>query len=62
MVLNIAMHMMSQNAYAAGENYFPPELKDTQYYFPTNRGMEIQIKEKLERLQEQDKNASKKTL
>ena len=48
------------NAYAAGENYFPPELKDTQYYFPTNRGMEIQIKEKLERLHEQDKNASKK--
>ena len=31
------------NAYAAGENYFPPELKITQYYFPTNRGMEIQI-------------------
>ena len=48
------------NAYAAGENYFPPELKDTQYYFPTNRGMEIQIKEKLERLQEQDESASKK--
>ena len=48
------------NAYAAGENYFPLELKDTQYYFPTNRGMEIQIKEKLERLQEQDKNSSKK--
>ncbi|MDU5696612.1 MAG: replication-associated recombination protein A [Haemophilus parainfluenzae] len=48
------------NAYAAGENYFPPELKDTQYYFPTNRGMEIQIKEKIERLQEQDKNALKK--
>ena len=48
------------NAYAAGENYFPAELKDTQYYFPTNRGMEIQIKEKLDRLQEQDKNASKK--
>ena len=48
------------NAYAAGENYFPPELKDTQYYFPTNRGMEIQIKEKLERLHEQDKNSVKK--
>ena len=48
------------NAYAAGENYFPPELKDTQYYFPTNRGMEIQIKEKLERLREQDKSAVKK--
>ena len=48
------------NAYAAGENYFPQEMKDTQYYFPTNRGMEIQIKEKLERLSEQDKNALKK--
>ena len=48
------------NAYAAGENYFPPELKDTRYYFPTNRGMEIQIKEKLERLREQDKSAVKK--
>ena len=48
------------NAYAAGENYFPAELKDTQYYFPTNRGMEIQIKEKLERLHEQDKNSLKK--
>lgn len=48
------------NAYAAGENYFPEELKDTQYYFPTNRGMEIQIKEKLERLREADKSAVKK--
>ncbi|TGZ98277.1 replication-associated recombination protein A [Rodentibacter pneumotropicus] len=48
------------NAYAAGENYFPEELKDVQYYFPTNRGMEIQIKEKLERLREQDKSAVKK--
>lgn len=35
------------NAYAAGENYFPPQLKDTQFYFPTTRGMEIKIKEKL---------------
>ncbi|QLB20203.1 recombination factor protein RarA [Vespertiliibacter pulmonis] len=42
------------NAYAAGENYFPPELKDTQFYFPTERGMEKQIKEKLAWLKEQD--------
>lgn len=35
------------NAYAAGENYFPPELKDTQFYFPNERGMEKQIKEKM---------------
>lgn len=35
------------NAYAAGENYFPEELKETQLYFPTERGMEKQIKEKM---------------
>lgn len=37
-------------AYAAGENYFPDELANTQYYFPVDRGLEIKIKEKLERL------------
>lgn len=42
------------NAYAAGENYFPPELKDTQLYFPTERGMEKQIKEKIAWLKSQD--------
>lgn len=48
------------NAYAAGENYFPPELQDTQYYFPNDRGMEIQIKEKLARLRDQDSQAVQK--
>lgn len=42
-------------AYAAGENYFPPELKDTQYYFPASQGLEIKIGEKLQWLREQDK-------
>ncbi|QLB15024.1 recombination factor protein RarA [Mannheimia granulomatis] len=42
------------NAYAAGENYFPPELKDTRFYFPTERGMEKQIKEKMAWLKAQD--------
>ncbi|EFN01273.1 Replication-associated recombination protein A [Actinobacillus pleuropneumoniae serovar 12 str. 1096] len=42
------------NAYAAGENYFPPELKDTVFYHPTERGMEKQIKEKLQWLNAQD--------
>lgn len=42
------------NAYAAGENYFPPELKDTQFYFPADRGMEKQIKEKMAWLKAQD--------
>ncbi|STO54068.1 recombination factor protein RarA [Canicola haemoglobinophilus] len=48
------------NAYAAGENYFPVELKDTQFYFPTERGLEIQIKEKLERLRKIDEQSSQK--
>lgn len=42
------------NAYAAGENYFPPELKNTEFYFPSERGMEKQIKEKMAWLKEQD--------
>ena len=45
------------HAYAAGENYFPEPLKDTLYYFPTNRGMELKIKEKLDWLHEQDKQS-----
>jgi putative ATPase len=49
-----------QGAYAAGENYFPEELKDKQYYFPTDRGLELKIKEKLDYLRELDKKSSKK--
>jgi putative ATPase len=43
--------------YAAGENYFPEKMPETQYYFPVERGLEIQIKEKLQRLRELDKAA-----
>ncbi|MBV7387601.1 replication-associated recombination protein A [Pasteurellaceae bacterium TAE3-ERU1] len=43
-----------ENAYAAGENYFPPELADTQYYFPTDRGVEGKIKQKLDWLKSLD--------
>ncbi|MBE2894023.1 replication-associated recombination protein A [Pasteurellaceae bacterium NCTC 11878] len=46
-----------ENAYAAGENYFPPELADTQYYFPTERGMEAKIKQKLDWLKSLDHNS-----
>lgn len=44
-------------AYAAGENYFPPELKETRFYFPSERGMEKQIKEKLDWLQGLDEQS-----
>ena len=42
------------DAYAAGENYLPPELKDDQYYHPVNRGLEQKIKAKLEHLRALD--------
>lgn len=35
------------NAFAAGENYFPPELADRKYYNPTTRGAEKSYTEKL---------------
>jgi putative ATPase len=44
-------------AYAAGENYFPEELKDKQYYRPVDRGMEKKLSEKLNYLRELDKNS-----
>ncbi|KMK50875.1 recombination factor protein RarA [[Actinobacillus] muris] len=47
-------------AYAAGENYFPPELKQTQFYFPTDRGMEKQIREKLDWLKHLDATSEQK--
>ncbi|MGR6647209.1 replication-associated recombination protein A [Avibacterium paragallinarum] len=46
-----------ENAYAAGENYFPEALKETKFYFPTQRGMEIQIGEKLEKLRQLDEKS-----
>ena len=45
------------NAYAAGENYFPDEMTPTQYYFPTPRGLELKIADKLAQLREWDKSS-----
>lgn len=45
-------------AFAAGENYFPPELKDTQLYEPVNRGLESKIRQKLEHLQQQNRQSA----
>lgn len=42
-------------AYAAGENYFPDELKPRIYYHPVNRGLELKISERLAYFRELDK-------
>lgn len=45
------------HAYAASENYMPEALIGKQYYFPTDRGLELKIREKLMFLRELDKKS-----
>lgn len=40
------------DAYVAGENYFPEELRGREYYHPTNRGLEAKIAEKIKLLRD----------
>jgi len=47
------------DAFAPGENYFPEPLKDAQFYFPKDAGLESRIREKLEQLRELDRSSSK---
>ncbi|KZX53409.1 recombination factor protein RarA [Halioglobus sp. HI00S01] len=47
-----------EGGYAAGENYFPESLRDRQYYFPVDRGLEKKIQEKLDYLRARDKSST----
>ncbi|WP_076537858.1 replication-associated recombination protein A [Shewanella sp. UCD-KL21] len=47
-------------AYATGENYFPESIKDSQLYYPTERGFEKRIKDKLAHLAELDRTSEVK--
>jgi len=47
-------------AFAAGENYFPEGFEPERYYFPTENGLEIKIREKLDRLRELNKEVKGK--
>lgn len=47
-------------AYSPGENYFPETLKNKQYYFPSDRGLEKQIAEKMRRLRTLDEASAVK--
>lgn len=49
-----------ENAYAAGDCYFPKEMVNSHYYYPSNRGLESKIAEKLVWLAELDKNSPTK--
>ena len=45
------------DAFVPGENYFPEELHGQRYYHPVNRGMEIQIRDKLNSLRNLDEQS-----
>jgi len=44
------------DAFAAGEKYFPEEMKPQRYYHPVPRGLEIRIGEKLADLRRQNRD------
>lgn len=46
-----------QDAYAAGERYFPDEMRDEVFYQPTERGLEAKIAARLAALREGDRVA-----
>ena len=48
------------DAYAAGERYFPDEMKEPRFYEPTPRGLEGKIAEKLAELRRLDREANNK--
>ncbi len=45
------------DAYAAGERYFPDNMQDVSWYEPTDRGLEARIRERLQALRERDQKA-----
>jgi putative ATPase len=49
-----------ENTYAAGESYFPEELKDRRYYQPTENGLEAKIRQKLDHLRALDKQSTRR--
>jgi len=48
------------NAFAAGESYFPESVGEQQYYFPVERGLEIKIKQKLDWLRAMNQSDDEK--
>jgi putative ATPase len=43
-----------EHGYTPNAQYFPDGLESERFYFPVDRGLEIKIKEKLERLRQLD--------
>ena len=48
------------DAFAAGENYFPEGMPAVRWYDPAGRGLEGRIREKLDELRQRNAEAGKK--
>ncbi|PVY78230.1 putative ATPase [Tamilnaduibacter salinus] len=48
------------DAFAAGEVYLPPQLADVRYYHPVERGLEIKLSEKRQRLDARNEASPRK--
>ena len=48
-----------EDAFAAGETYFPDEMGERVYYHPVERGLEVKIREKLDRIRKMNRNVDK---
>jgi putative ATPase len=46
--------------YAAGESYWPDDLKPPRWYAPTERGLEGRIRERIAELRAMDEEARKR--
>ncbi|MBT3428461.1 MAG: recombination factor protein RarA, partial [Gammaproteobacteria bacterium] len=49
-----------EDAFVAGEDYFPESLSGQQYYFPVDRGLEVKIGAKLSYLRSQNDGSKMK--
>ncbi len=47
------------DAFAAGETYFPDSMGEKEYYQPVERGLELKIKDKLDKLRQKNKQSEK---
>ena len=50
-----------EDAFAVGETYFPNEVGEREYYHPVERGLELKIREKLDKLRQSNSLHKKKT-
>jgi putative ATPase len=49
-----------EGAYAAGESYWPEGMPEVEWYRPTDRGLEMKIRERLEQLRSLDRQMEKR--